>query len=241
MIRLFPFALLAFKIWMLVDAIRRREPYYWLMIIFFIPGGSLIYLFMVKVQDFGLKDVAEWFRQPPTVDQLRAAYRRTSSPARLLELAEGLNAAGESAEAVTLFEEVLEGEPDNPDALFGLGQAYVGLGDYPKAIEVLSAFVESNRGFRDYAAWPLLAFALHESGQTESCLSMLRGLFETSPRLAHAVMLAHYLIRNGKQAEASELLTTAIDDHRAAPKFTRRRNFRSAWRAKRMLKACSVG
>ena len=59
-----------------------------------------------------------------------------------------------------------------------------------------------------------------------------------SPRLEHAVLLAHYLMRAGKQTEAGDVLTTALDDNRAAPRFIRRGNFLRAREAKRMLKEC---
>lgn len=226
---------------MLVDAIRRREPYYWLMIIFIIPFGSVIYFFMVKIKDYDLERATGRLQKPPSVARLRDDYQRTPSLDRLVSLAEGLTAKGESVEAVNLFREVLESEPDNPDALFGTGQAYVNLERYPEAIEVLSALVESNRGYRDYGAWPFLAFALYESGQKEECLSTLRRLYEGNPRLGHAILLAHYLIRAGAKGEARDLLTTSIDDHRIAPRFVRRGSFRSALEAKRMLKACAEG
>jgi hypothetical protein len=46
-----PLALLviAFKLWMLVDALQRRADYYWFMIIILVPGGSLLNLFLVRM------------------------------------------------------------------------------------------------------------------------------------------------------------------------------------------------
>ena len=239
-IRLFPFALLAFKIWMLVDAIRRREPYYWLLIIFFIPFGSVIYFFMVKIGDYRLAEFAASFRSPPSVDALRTAYRRTPSLVHRIELADGLVAAQQYAEAADLFTEALAQEPDNPDALFGFAEARLGLGDHAPAIEALSRLLESHRGFRNYRAWPLLAHALWDDGQQERCLTLVRRLFEISPRLNHAVLVAHYLMLAGETAEAHALLTTALDDHRDSPRYVRRGTFRVAREASRMRKECEA-
>ena len=233
--------LLVFKIWMLVDAIRRREPYFWFLIIFFIPLGSLVYFFMVKIKDFDLGSVAKRFRRPPSVDQLRAEYQRSPSLARLLDLADGLTEAGETAEAVKLFDEALARDPNDAVALYGMGRARLDINDHAGAIEVLSKLVEMDRGFREYCAWPLLALALFESGQKQRCLSTLRELFRRSPRLDHAILFAHYLILTDEKREARDLLTAAIDDNRAAPRFIRRQNFRAALRARRMLKACNEG
>ena len=49
MARMLFFAQTAFSIWMLVDAIQRRAPYYWYFIIA-MPFGEWIYFFMVKIK-----------------------------------------------------------------------------------------------------------------------------------------------------------------------------------------------
>ena len=42
----------AFTIWMLVDAIQRSAEFYWYLIIIFVPFGTWVYFFMVKMHDF---------------------------------------------------------------------------------------------------------------------------------------------------------------------------------------------
>ena len=42
--------MLGLKAWMLYDAYQRRAESYWLWIIVGVPGGSLIYLFMVRLR-----------------------------------------------------------------------------------------------------------------------------------------------------------------------------------------------
>ena len=62
----------AFTIWMLVDAISRKAEYYWWAIIFFVPFGSYIYFFMVKIKDPSFSKIKKWFTEKPvTIDQLR--------------------------------------------------------------------------------------------------------------------------------------------------------------------------
>jgi len=41
----------AFNVWMIVDAIRRRAELYWF-IVLILPFGSLIYFFAVKARDY---------------------------------------------------------------------------------------------------------------------------------------------------------------------------------------------
>ena len=48
---------LANLFWMLVDAIQRRPPYYWYIVVF-MPFGPLVYFFAIKIHDYDLG----WFR-----------------------------------------------------------------------------------------------------------------------------------------------------------------------------------
>lgn len=171
---------------------------------------------------------------------MRAAYRRTPSLVRLIELADGLNAAGQHADAADLYTEALGREPDNPEVLYGLGEARLGLDDHERAIVALSRLLESHRSFRDDRAWPLLAAAPWDSGHEDRCLALVRELYRTSRRLNHAVLLAHYLMLAGEATEAGDLLTTALDDHRAAPRYVRRGTFRAVREASRLRKACEA-
>lgn len=49
-IRILPLLLLALKIWMVVDAVKRKSPLHWFLIIIFLPFGEFVYLFMVKLK-----------------------------------------------------------------------------------------------------------------------------------------------------------------------------------------------
>ncbi len=41
----------AFQLWMLVDAIRRRSPFLWKLLIFLIPLAAIFYFFLVKLPE----------------------------------------------------------------------------------------------------------------------------------------------------------------------------------------------
>jgi hypothetical protein len=55
MVRLIPILFLAFKIWMIIDAVRRQVPYYWFLIVIFVPFGDFVYFAMVKMKDMGAR------------------------------------------------------------------------------------------------------------------------------------------------------------------------------------------
>ncbi|MGH7450978.1 MAG: hypothetical protein ACRENG_06520 [bacterium] len=51
MIRLIPFAFILFKIWMVVEAVKKNAPLHWYLIIILLPFGELVYFFMEKLPD----------------------------------------------------------------------------------------------------------------------------------------------------------------------------------------------
>ena len=60
MVRLVGMLMLGLECWMLYDAYRRRAECHWLWIIVGIPGGSLLYFFMVRLQDRDAKILGTW-------------------------------------------------------------------------------------------------------------------------------------------------------------------------------------
>ena len=56
----------AFQLWMLVDAIRRRSPFYWNLLIFLLPLAALFYFFLVKLPELtGRRPAPSLAPQPP--------------------------------------------------------------------------------------------------------------------------------------------------------------------------------
>ena len=64
----------------------------------------------------------------------------------------------------------------------------------------------------------------------------LEKLVRKSPRLVHIVLQARYLRRDGRTAEARQLLREGLEDHKQSPGHVRRLNRPWASAAKRLLK-----
>jgi hypothetical protein len=239
-IRLLPLVLLALKAWMVVDAVRRRAPSYWIWIIIFLPGGGIVYFFLVKMEDFRFQRMKsallDVLRRPPPVDKLRFNYSQTPSLDNQLSLAQGLYDGSEYGEAAEHFAEVLKREADNRDALLGLGLSRLELDDHAGAIETLSRLVKVDKGYAEYKGPQYLAHAQFVSGQTDACLATLEKLVEESPRMSHRVLLAHYLAELDRVAEARDVLSEALVNHKNSPGFVKRRNLGLALQARKMLK-----
>ncbi len=228
---------LVFKLWLVTDALRRREACYWPWIIFFVPLGGVVYFFLIKVDDYSLAWITEVFRKGPSVEDLQFQYRQTPSFSNRVALAGALYREGSYPEAAEHYSGALEQEPRDPEVLYGLGLTRIAQEDYPVAAGHLTTLVEHDKAYRQYGAWPPLAYALFECGRSEECLAALKKLVEENPRIDHKLLLARYLGKVGNAEEARDVLQETLSEHDRSPRFLRRRNFRNALQVKSMLKA----
>jgi hypothetical protein len=239
MVRLLGVVWGAFVVWMVIDAVRRDADSKWFWNITLVPGGALVYFVSVKLRDPGTRMLGrrllEQLKRPPSVEELERRFARTPSVENRVLLGQALFDAGRFADAQARFEEVLEARADDKDALYGLAVCRLEQGDPASAVAPLTKLVELHRGYRDYAAWADLAEAHFKSGEREMCHELLADLVKTAPRLPHHVLRAQYLLEDGRQREAEELLRAALDAERDQPRHVRRQN--RAWmrRANRML------
>jgi hypothetical protein len=234
MIRLISLLLLAFKIWMAIDAGRKRQPYYWFMIIFFVPFGDLVYFFVVKIDDFKWRKIAAYFRSPPTLDELQYRYRNSPSIDNRLALARALADAGRHVEAIVEFEGICGSRPDEPDVLWGMGTSRSALGELEEAGSALTRLVAVAPSYNDWEAWVMLAGVQHKRGLRAESLETMRTLVRKCARADHQMLLAETLIAADCYEEAAGFLDRIIEDHRHAPDFVRRRDRRIVARARRL-------
>lgn len=226
---------IAFNIWMIIDAIRRRAEFYWYLIILFVPFGSLIYFALVKVKDWNLGQRKLVPAAGKNIEALERQLELTPSVTNKLELADALEAADRHQEAASLFREVLRQDENDKQALHGLARCEMSAGDFGSAVEHLDRLLNLDNAYRDYAAALDYAEALWQNGQREDTIDLLTGLTNVSTRVNHHVALAHYLKADGRDARAREVLEQGISHFDASPPFVRRRDDKWAKRAKKML------
>jgi len=249
MLRILFYAQSAFTIWMLIDAVQRGMGYYWWAIIFFFPPvGPWIYFFMVKIHDLDTawahrflgvdsKWLAKLFRQEPSIDELRYRHRINPCLENKVQLAKRLYDEKEYAEASSLFQEALQMDREDKEALYGSGLCKSKLGQFSEAIETLNRVVQMDRRFHNYAALEELARVCWMSGQKEETISMLKELGRTNPNLKNATLLANYLMQLQRKEEARQVLQTALDDYKNAPKYVKRTGWKWSDEARQMLKS----
>jgi hypothetical protein len=234
MIRVLPLLILAFKLWMAIDAGRKRMEYYWFLIIFFVPFGGVVYFFVVKIHDFKWRKLTALLRSPPTVDQLRYRYRENPCVDNRLALGRGLADAGRHVEAIVEFEGICQSRPDEPDALWGLGMSRAALGELEEAIAALTRLLAAAPSYNDWEAWVMLAGIQHKRGMQAESLETLRTLVRKSARTDHQMLLAQALIAAERYEEAAGMLDRILEENQHAPDYIRRRDRKVVARARRL-------
>ena len=229
----------AFSIWMIVDAIRRRVEYYWFLVILFAaPVGPFIYFFIVKIHDFNIARLTQGESTAPHLDlrELRQRVMETPSVANRLELADALHAKESYGEAVQIYEQVLSRDPNDRQALHGLGRCQLGLGKAADAVQSLWKLAEIDNAYRDYSGILDLAEALWQDDKKEETVELLEELVKSSTRINHRVALAHYQIGAGRDGDARDVLEGALGEYERSPGFVQRRDRKWATRAEKMLR-----
>jgi hypothetical protein len=242
------YLLLAFNIWMIVDAIRRRVEPFWYIILLF-PAGAVIYFFLVKVkitEVFNIAPRKEAARQEveekeeeldiSALEKLRKETEASPSFANRLKLAKVLFANRQFEEAATYFALARKTHPKEKEPIYGLGLCQLEMNQSKAAIETLSELVDQNLEYDDYKAAQLLAQTLWYDGQRRDAFSLLEEIQERSPEIRHRITIAHYLIKDGLKERAIEVLEEALLRFNRASDYIRKREDRWASEARGLLR-----
>ncbi len=152
----------AFQIWMVVDCIKRRENFFWIVVILlFGPIGALVYLVAVKLA--GVKVKAK-FNFGNSAGPANAEIERLEEVVKLhgkayhhKELGLKYLYAGDLEKAESHLSAAVEKEEDLLDAQYGLAKALFGQAKYIEAVHVLEVLVAQDKKY-DYGN-ALLALA----------------------------------------------------------------------------------
>ncbi len=237
-----PMLLMAFKIWMVIDAIQRRAGYIWLMVIFFLPFGEFVYFFMVRYKAGPPTRVGRLGNMrpvrgapPPDLPTLRYLYQETPSIQNQVALAQGLHDAGEFDEAAGLFQAVLKQRSKERACLYGLARCHAARGAHADAIALLNGLIAQDKAYLDFAPWTDLVDAQRAGGDHAAALESLEALVKASPRMDHKLLLAQHLITLDRTDRARGVLTEALEAHSVAPHHIQRHGRQAAGAARELL------
>jgi hypothetical protein len=231
---------LALKLWMFLDAMRRRVHVFWYVVIT-VPFGELIYLFTVKLRDLNnvrplAPSEAEATPPRPPLAALEREAELSPSFKNRVRAGWALLDAREPARAQVYFELALRSHGRDKEALHGLGLCQLERGDAVGAVETLSALICRGLGYEDYGAALALAEALFRTARFDELFELLAAMIGDSRRLEHRVALARYQLRADRRAEARDTLQSALADFESQPEIERHRNGAVATEARRLLR-----
>jgi tetratricopeptide (TPR) repeat protein len=227
---------LAFKLWMLVDALRRRVHALWYLVVM-LPAGDFVYFFAVKLRDYNVHPHAPPEPdQEPSLESLRALVDDSPSFYNRVRLAWAFYDADQPASARDCFEAALRSHPLDREARYGLGLCLLDQGKLREAADALGMLVEKSFAHDDYRAAEALAEALHRGEQNEEACEVLASIVRATRRIEHRIAHAKLLIRCERRDAAADVLAHAISQFEAEPESDRRHQGAHATEARRLLR-----
>jgi tetratricopeptide (TPR) repeat protein len=226
-----------FQLWMLIDAVRREEWLWAVLIFLFPPFTPLWYFFMVyraapsATQGFELPGASSRRR----IKELEGLIANLDKPHHYLELGDIYFRKGNLAKAESCYRASLEREPNDIDTRAHLGQCLLRQKKAEEACPILYQVCTENPK-HDYG-YSLMAYAesLAALGDTEGAIGVWQAVLRDHSYARARVQLGElYLAQNRRDLAEVELRGT-INDDRHAPGFQRKRDRHWVWKARRLL------
>lgn len=233
-IPIYAIPLLAFTVWMLVDAYRRHAPLHWFLLIFlFSPFGAIVYFFAVKLKDFRGSEAKLTSVGGMDLQKLFSFAVRIGGDE--LDQADELERRDDYRGAEPLYRAALLRTPDNKRALHGLARCREGQGDYQEACQLFETLLSMDREYADFGAALDYADALWSANRSLEALELLESLADHTNRINHRLAFAHYLALSGDARRAKGEIRRALTEQQALPPGDQRRHRGWIERANTML------
>lgn len=218
--------LLAFQIWMLVDAVRRKE---WMWAFFIFIGfflSAFLYYFAVYR---GSPSSTRGFELPGAHDrkrikELEAKIHHLDKAHHRSQLGDVYFQGGKLAKAEACYRAALEREPEDIDTRAHLGQCLLRQKRIPEAKPLLEGVVQQEPD-HDYGhSMMALAETLGALGETDRALALWQYVTEHHAYPRGRVQLAELYITRKEIEPARAILKDVLADEPHAPAFQRRRD-----------------
>lgn len=226
----------AFQVWMLVDAVRRREWFWAVLIFLFSFLTALLYFFLVYRQ---APAATQGFELPGAVDrrrirELQAQIHHLDKPHHYLELGDIFFHQGKLDKAEAAYRAAYEREPQDLDIRSHLGHCLLRLGKPADARPLLEGVCREDAG-HDYGhSLMALAETLMALGELDAAIPIWQQVTEQHSYPRARVQLAELLLAKDQKEKAVALLREVLEDEPHAPTFQRRRDRVWVRRARRL-------
>jgi hypothetical protein len=225
-----------FQIWMLVDAIRRKEWIWVLFLIVFPVFSSLWYFFMVYR---GAPSATRGFELPGAhsrkrIRELQAQIHHLDKPHHYSQLGDIYFQQGKLDKADACYRAALERDPQDIDTRAHFGQCLLRQNKPQEARPLLEGVVAENPK-HDYGhSLMALAETLAALGETDAAIATWRRVTDNHSYPRAKVQLAQLYATKGEKDSARAEIREVIDDDPHAPGFQRKRDRVWIKRAKKL-------
>jgi len=227
-----------FQIWMLVDAVRRRE-WLWALFIFIGWGFAAIWYYFYIYRGSG--SATRGFELPGAhsrrrIKELQAQIHHLDKPHHHFQLGDVYFQQGKLAQAEASYRAALERDPQDIDIRAHLGQCLLRLKRPAEARPLLEGVVAENPKHEYGYSQMALAETLTALGDTDGALAIWKQVTDRHSYPRAKVQLAElYIARNQPDLARSEVREVIADDVHA-PTFQRRRDRVWVRRARGLLR-----
>jgi tetratricopeptide (TPR) repeat protein len=215
-----------FSLWMLIDAIRRRE-YVWAFFIFIGVGFSALFYFFVVYRSS--PSATKGFELPGAFDrrrikQLEAQIHHLDKAHHHFQLGDIYFQQGKLDKSEVCYRAAIERDPEDIDIRAHLGQCLLRQKRLAEARPLLEGVVAQNPKHEYGYSMMALAETLTALGETEAALALWKQVTSNHSYPRAKVQLAElYMTRNQAEQARAEVDEVLADDAHA-PTFQRRRD-----------------
>jgi hypothetical protein len=232
-----------FQVLMIVHFIRNRPESYWFFIILFLgPLGAAAYFFIEVLPGFRWKmpAIERWDRRRRKT-WLEKLVSEAPSQEALGDLARICAKEGEHTRAVELFGEALRRDPGDLENLYGRGLSAIELGNFQAAVQDLTTLRAADAVFKLHQGNLALARAYEGLGDEGKAVEVYRQILGRTPVSEAYYGLGKLLAKQGKGAEARQMMQEILAKQNGLPRYLRRQERPWVWKARMLLKKLPEG
>lgn len=232
-------AMVAFQVWMFVDAIRREEYIWAIFIFFFFTFSALLYFFLVYRQ---APSATRGFELPGAgarhrIKELQAQIHHLDKAHHHAQLGDIYFRRGKLDLAEASYRAALERDPNELDAKAHLGQTLLRKGKSLEARPLLESVCALDPK-HDYGH-TMMAYGecLAAEGENERAISVYQKVLESYSYARARVQIAELYAASNRLNEARHEVNEALAEDAHAPAFDRKRNKHWIKQAKALKRA----
>jgi tetratricopeptide (TPR) repeat protein len=231
-------AFAAFQIWMLVDAVRRKE-WMWVFFLLVFPGFATFWYFFYIYRDS--PSATRGFELPGAHDrkriqELQAQIHHLDKAHHYSQLGDIYFQQGKLDKAESCYRSALERDPQDIDTRAHFGQCLLRQNKAQEARPLLEGVISENPKHEYGYSLMALAETLAALGETDSAIATWRRVTENHHYARARVQLAQLLVGKGEKDAARVELNEVLADFPHAPAFQRKRDRVWVKRARKLMK-----